>query len=69
MCLERSFDRIKFDMILDLFCLVFVMSLCTSVYMCFVVTCWERADLLALVCGVYCEFVSFPLVSWVRCGT
>ena len=46
-----------------------VMSLCASVYMCFVVTCWERADLLALVCGVYCEFVTFPLVSWVRCGT
>ena len=45
------------------------MSLCASVYMCFVVTCWERADLLALVCGVYCEFVTFPLVSWVRCGT
>ena len=35
-----------------LFCLVFAMSLCASVYMCFVVTCWERADLLALVCGV-----------------
>ena len=52
-----------------LFCLVFVMSLCGSVYMCFVVTCWERADLLVLVCGVYCEFVTFPLVSWVRCGT
>ena len=33
------------------------------------VTCWERADLLALVCGVFCEFVTFPLVSWVRCGT
>ena len=31
-----------------LFCLVFAMSLCASVYMCFVVTCWERADLLAL---------------------
>ena len=45
------------------------MSLCASVYMCFVVTCWERADLLALICGVYCEFVTFPLVSWVRCGT
>ena len=29
-----------------LFCLVFAMSLCASVYMCFVVTCWERADLL-----------------------
>ena len=40
-----------------LFCLVFAMSLCASVYMCFAVTCWERADLLALVCGVYCEFV------------
>ena len=48
---------------------VFAMSLCASVYMCFVITCWERADLLALVCGVYCEFVTFPLVSWVRCGT
>ena len=53
---------------------VFVLScvcyiLCASVYMCFVVTCWERADLLALVCGVFCEFVTFPLVSCVRCGT
>ena len=35
-----------------LFCLVFAMSLCASVYMCFVVTCWERAGLLTLVCGV-----------------
>ena len=35
-----------------LFCLEFAMSLCTSVYMCIVVTCWERAGLLALVCGV-----------------
>ena len=52
-----------------LFCLVFAMSLCASVYMCFVVTCWERVDHLALVCGVFCEFVTFPLVSWVRCGT
>ena len=52
-----------------LFCLVFAVSLCWSVCVCFVVTCWERADLFALVCGVYCEFVTFPLVSWVRCGT
>ena len=28
------------------------LSLCASVYMCFVVKCWERADFLALVCGV-----------------
>ena len=42
------------------FCLVFAMSLCASVYMCFVVTCWERADLLALALGVYlgiCHFL------------
>ena len=35
-----------------LFCLVFAMSLCASVYVCFVVICWESADLFALVCGV-----------------
>ena len=34
------------------FCLVFALPLCASVYMCLVVTVWERADLLALVCGV-----------------
>ena len=28
------------------FYLVLAMPLCASVYMCFVVTCWERADLL-----------------------
>ena len=39
--------------LLFLFCLVFAVSLSASVYMCFVVTCWERADLLALVCGVW----------------
>ena len=48
--------------------LVFAMSLCASAYMSFVVTYWERAELLALVCGVYCEFVTFPLVFWVRWG-
>ena len=34
------------------FCHVFTMPLYASGYMCLVVTCWERADLLALVCGV-----------------
>ena len=38
--------------LLFLFCFVLALSLYASVYMCFVVTCWERADLLALVCGV-----------------
>ena len=31
-----------------------------SVYCCLVVTCWERADLLAFVGDVYCIFVTFP---------
>ena len=30
------------------------------VHCCLLVTCWERADLLALVGDVYCIFVAFP---------
>ena len=29
-------------------------------FCCLAVTCWQRADLLALVGDVYCIFVSFP---------
>ena len=39
------------------FRLVFAMPLCASVYMCLVVTCWERADLL-------CLTVSLSLSHW-----
>ena len=41
-----------------LFCLVFAMSLCASVYMCFVVTCWERLTswLSFVVSTVSCHF-------------
>ena len=49
------------------FCLVFAMYVCASVYMCFVVTCCEMADLLALDVVSNCEFVTFPFVSLVRC--
>ena len=31
-----------------------------SVHCCPVVTCWERADLLALVCDVRCDVCYFP---------
>ena len=34
------------------FSLAFVMHLCASVYLRLAVTCWERSDLLALVCDV-----------------
>ena len=44
-----------------IFCLAFAMPLCASVYMCLVVTCWERADLLALVCGVLLWVCHFPI--------
>ena len=37
------------------------MPLCASVYMCIVVTYWERADLLALVCGVLLLVCHFPI--------
>ena len=38
-----------------------------SVHCCLVVTCWERADLLAFVGDVNCLLLSH-VVSWVRCG-
>ena len=37
------------------------MPLYAFVYMCLVVTCWERADLLALVCGVQLWGFHFPI--------
>ena len=57
------------DLLWVFFCLVFAMPLYESVYMCLVATCWEGLTswLSFVVC--YCEFVTFPLVSWVRCGT
>ena len=50
------------------FCLVFVMLSCAPAYKCLVVTCWEKADLLALVMMSNCAFVTIPLVFWARCG-
>ena len=43
--------------LLYFFCLVFAMPLYTSVYVCLMVTCWERADLL-------CLTVSLLLSHW-----
>ena len=44
-----------------LFLSYFVMLSCTSVCWCLVVTCWERADLLALVCDVSLWRCHFPI--------
>ena len=40
--------------LLCFFCLVFAMPSCASVLMCLVVTCWDRADLFALL--LVCHF-------------
>ena len=50
--------------LLCFFCLAFAMPLCVSVYMCLVVTCWERADLLALGSRLWCLTVSLLLSHW-----
>ena len=56
--------------LLCVFCLVFAMSLYARLFIC---ALWSPAgkgltSWLSFV--VYnCEFVTFPLVSWVRCGT
>ena len=55
-------DRSKAVLLLWIMC-VFVYCVAhdfTSVHCCLLVTCWERADLLALVGDVYCTFVTFP---------
>ena len=43
---------IYLDVLICVCILMFAMALYASVYMGLVVTCWERTDLLALVCGV-----------------
>ena len=47
--------------LLCFFCLVCAMPLSASVYMCLVVSCWERAGLLAL---SWCLTVSLSLSHW-----
>ena len=52
--------------------LLFPLSVChavLSVPCSGVVTCWERDDLLALLCMMFFVFLLFShMVSWVRCG-
>ena len=51
-CADRSKAVLLLWIFYVFFCLVFAIPLCASVYLCLVVTCWERTDLLAFVCGV-----------------
>ena len=64
-------DRSKAVLLLWIICVACV--LCSyafaSVHCCFVVICWEKADLLALVGDVYFILFLSHVVSLVRCGT
>ena len=55
------------------FCLAFALPLGVYVCVCIVVACWGGggvgAGLLASLVVSSCGFVTFPMVSWVRCGT
>ena len=66
----RYFDTLKKRRYFFCGSFVFFMSCIShgfaSVHCCLVDTCWERADLLALVGDVYCIFVTFRVVSLVR---
>ena len=47
--------------------LVLCVRLCYAVLhvlCCIVITCWERADLFALLCVMFTVFLSLPHVSW-----
>ena len=57
------------DLLWVFFCLVFAMSLCPSVYMCFVVTSGKGLTSWLSFVVFNRVFVTFSLVSWVRCGT
>ena len=50
-------------------CLVFVMLLLLSIAALWSPEARERAELLALVYNVYCDFLLSHYVSWDRCGT
>ena len=52
-----------------LFCLVFAMSLCASVYSALWSPAGKRLTSWLSFVVSNCEFVTFPLVSLVRCGT
>ena len=57
---------------MDLLCFCSVLCLLCLCARLFICVLWSPAGKVltsALVCGVYCELNTFPLVSWVRCGT
>ena len=52
-----------------LFCLMFAMSLCVPVYLCFVGSAEKGLTSWLSFMVSNCGFRTFPLVFWVGCGT
>ena len=52
-----------------LFCRVFAMSLYACVYMCFGSPAGKGLTSWLSFVVSNCKFITFPSVSWVRCGT
>ena len=61
-------DSASFVHLLCFFGPVFAMPLWVSVYMCLGSPAWKRLTSWLSFVVPYCEFISFPFVSWVRCG-
>ena len=57
------------DILCVFFCLVFANLLCASVYCALWSPAWRGLTTCLLFVASDCEFVTFPLVSRVRCGT
>ena len=55
--------------LLCFFCLVFVMPLCASVFCALWSPAWKGLTSWLSFVVSNCEFVTFPLVSWVRYDT
>ena len=66
---DRSKAVLLLWIFLCLFCLVFDMHLYASVYMCLVVTFGKGLTSWLSFVVSSCKFVTFLLLSWVRCGT
>ena len=68
----KSFtDRSKAVLLLWIIYVISVLFCYAFMHVCFLMpcgTCWEKADLLASFVMSNWDVVTYPLVSWVRCG-
>ena len=62
--------RVMYVTITNFFCPVFAMPLCVCLFICALWSpAWKGLTSWLSFVMFNCEFVTFSLVSWVRCGT